>query len=147
MPQASCGSSLRSKRSFLFLFSQTDRWWSKYLKGYTHVVLIETTNQDYWVTFEPTFRGCTTTITDPIPLTLLTKDHQLLEVLVHPTRKNRLLKPTFLTCVTIVQYLANISLGCILAQTLYEKLTCKDIDWLGRQGITGVKQWAQKQQS
>lgn len=98
------------------------------------------------VGFEPLLIGCSTIFRD-VP----TKDEvqywtdwTIVEVIVVPTRANRLIGPVFQTCATIVQYLAGISLGCILVNSLYKKLTGSKIEWLKQKGIQGVKVWQQQ---
>ena len=133
--------SLNSKR-YVFLFTRLEskKWWEKYIKGFNHVALVDITD-DCWVAVEPNFYRCGLACTKDFVNPDNFEDYSGLEVTIVSTNEYRLLRPVFMTCVTVVQYIAGISLGCILAQTLYDKLTCNRIDWLASKGIIGVKKW------
>ncbi len=138
---------LKRKRRFIFLFSKTDGWWDKYFKGYTHVCLMEYINDEFAIGFEPMVSGCRTifrTVLNRRDIELL-KDWTVVELVVSTTRQNKLFKPVLQSCATIVQYLAGISLGCILANTLYNKLTSSNVEWLESKGIYGVSVWVKSQ--
>jgi len=137
----------KPKRKFLLIFGKTDGWWGKYLKGFTHVSLMEYINNDFALVFEPMLYGCNTmfrTTLKPCDIQVM-KDYTIVEFTVKTTRANRLIMPIFQTCTTIVQYLAGISLGCVLANSLYKKLTCSNHKWLGSKGIYGVNVWVEQQ--
>lgn len=134
--------------TFLFLFGTTNRWWGKYLKGFSHVALMKCHDEDTWICVHPGFQGSNIELYEAFTLEDARRGKfytDIVEVEILRTKKDRLLKPTFLTCVTVVQYLASISLNCFLAQTFYEKLTCKDIQYLASHGIIGVKEWVTNQ--
>jgi hypothetical protein len=108
---------------------------------------MEYINQEFAIGFEPALSGCRTifrTVLTRKDIELL-QDWTVLELTVLATKKNRLIKPIFQTCATIVQYLAGISLGCILANGLYKKLTSSNHSWLESKGIYGVTLWAKSQ--
>jgi hypothetical protein len=137
----------KERRRFLFLFTKTDGWWGKYLKGYTHVCLMEYINQEFAIGFEPALAECRTifrTVLTRKDIELL-EDWTILELTVLATKENRLIKPLFQTCATIVQYLAGISLGCILVNSLYNKLTKSSHKWLESKGVYGVTTWVKSQ--
>ncbi len=143
-----CFIPFKVKKTYLFMFGKTDGWWAKYFKGFTHVCLIEYVSDEYVIGYEPLLIGCSTiwrTAPDKDEIKYW-KDWTILEVTVYPTRKNRLIGPVFQTCATIVQYIAGISLGCVLANSLYKKLTTSSAEWLKEKGIQGVKLWEWHQQ-
>ncbi len=110
----------KRRRRFLFVFSRTDRWWDKYLPGYTHVSLCEVV-EGFLIVHDPCLNGCRTTFR-VMPLPGEWDAYKVIEVVTCPTKANRLIKPIFQTCTTLVQYLAGIDLGAILVQTLYDRL-------------------------
>lgn len=144
-PQTQYGSFVpfKIKRTFLFVFTHTDGFWGKWLKGYTHCILLEFVKDNKMIEFEPLLHGCSIGLRDNVTKDDV-RDHKnfkFVEVSVTPTRKNRLIGIKRCTCATFIQYLAGINLGCITAQGLYNKLTRSDDEWLRKKGIIGVKVW------
>ena len=131
------------KRTFLFVFTKTDGFWGRWLKGYTHCILLEYLNDTTLIQFEPLLHGCSVGLIENFTKEIIEdhKDFKFVEVSVTPTQKNRLIGIKRCTCATFVQYIAGITLGCITAQGLYNKLTCSDAIWLRKKGILGVKIW------
>jgi hypothetical protein len=134
---------LKVKRTFLLLFGHTDIWYAKYLSGYTHVCLFEYISEEFMICHEPILIGCQTMFRSALSVEDLShlKEWKVVQITVTPTAKNRLIMPIFQTCATIVQYLAGISLGCMLVDSLYKKLTRSKREWLKKQGIVGVNVW------
>lgn len=134
---------LKRTRTFLFIFGFTDGWWGKYLSGFTHVALMEFIEEEQFVIgIEPLLSGSRTIFrTSPIPQDF--PGWTVLKVCVQSTRKNRLIRPIFQTCATIVQYHAGLSLGCIKASTLYNRMLTRDKAWLRAKGIRSVEEWVQ----
>jgi len=128
------------------MFGKTDLWYVKYIPGFNHVCLLEYMNDELVVGYEPLMIGCSTIFRDAPTSQEMEywADWTIVEVSVVTTRANRLIGPIFQTCATIVQYLAGISLGCVLVNSLYKKLTSSKTEWLKDKGIQGVKIW-QKQ--
>ena len=103
------------------------------------MALAECINDEYVIMYEPTTSGMRA-IFRAMPIKSDLIDFKVLEVHIVPTRANRLFKIGFQTCATVVQYVANISMGCLLAQTLYERLCTKNKRHKAN-GIVGVKEW------
>lgn len=139
--QTQSGSSTSYK--CIFLFGQTNRWWKKILPGYTHVALILYDDIGHNTLFiEPELSRAYLEIQrNPPPDKLINVFDAALEVTITPTFCNRLIRPVFQSCTTIIQYLAGISLGCITAQGLYKCLTTRDGQWLRDKGILEVRKW------
>lgn len=134
MPKALSGSYLPfRKRKFYFMFGYTDQWYGKHLSGFTHVALAEEKGSRV-IVFEPLMATCFTLI-KPAPYHEMLQHYEVLEVRVKCTRANRLIRPIFQTCATFVQYIAGISTGALLCQTLYERLLYRKYE-----GIE-VKKW------
>jgi hypothetical protein len=93
----------------------------------------------FLVLFEPLFKGAVLDVMlNPFEFE---EDLTILRVKIKSINKNRLIKPTFQTCSTLVQYVAGINLGPITPQGLYEALTLMDAKWLKRRGVLEVKSW------
>lgn len=129
----------KRRRRFLFVFSRTDCWWDKYLTGYTHVSLCEVI-EGFLVVHDPCLDGCRATFR-VMPLPHEWDGYKVIEVTTSPTKANRLIRPIFQTCTTLVQYLAGIDLGAILVQTLYERLQDPAIQT--KDGIREIRVWEQ----
>jgi hypothetical protein len=110
---------------------------------------MEYMNDELVVGYEPLLIGCSTIFRNAPTNQELQywSDFTVVEVVVVTTRANRLIGPIFQTCATIVQYLAGISLGCVLVNSLYKKLTGSKDTWLRDKGIQGVKLWQKQQQA
>jgi hypothetical protein len=131
----------RPRRRFLFVFGHTDGFWARTLKGYTHVTLLEYIDDNCWILIDPKLSGAHTDVYKSVPDL---KDLKVLEVIVQPLRRNRLLRIICQSCATIVQYHASLSLGAITCQGLYEALTITDPEWLEYHGILEVKPWVMR---
>ncbi len=142
MNQEPSGSFLpfKKNKTFLFVFGFTDGWWGRYLSGYTHVSLIEYIDDEFCIGIEPMIHG-SQLIFRTIPIPQDFPGWKVLKVTVRATRRNRLIIPILQTCATIVQYHACISLGCVKAMSLYNRLMSKDIVWLESKGIRSVEEW------
>lgn len=142
MSQIQYGSFLpfRFKRRYLVVFMQSNFWLFRLLWGYTHVCLVELYNDNIAVCYEPNLYGMNTIVREWPTLPEL-KGLTVFEVTVLPRSKNRLVRPIFQTCATIVQYLMNISLNCCLANSFYRKLHKMDMVYLNRNGISRIKRW------
>lgn len=112
------------------------------MPGYTHVSLCEVI-EEFLVVHDPCLGGCRTTFRTK-PLTDEWDRYMVIEVVTYPTHNNKLIKPIFQTCATIVQYLAGINMGATLAQGLYQTLTHPDT--LFMDGIREIKIWEPQQQ-
>lgn len=130
----------KKQRRFLFVFGYTDGWWDSWLPGYTHVSLCEVVD-GFLIVMDPCLGGCRTMFRT-MPLPGEWDSYKVIEVVTQPTRGNRLIRPIFQTCTTIVQYLAGIDLGAILAQGLYQTLMHPDT--LSMDGIREIKLWEPK---
>jgi hypothetical protein len=132
------GSSSIEEREFLLFFGKSEGFWAHTLKGFSHCFIGET-RADILIIFEPLFSGGSFEL---LELPIETDDClTVLSIRVKSTHKNRLIKPTFQTCSTLVQYMAGINLGPITPQGLYEALTLSDAKWLKRRGVLEVKAW------
>lgn len=127
----------------LFLFSQTKGWWGKYLPGFTHVALFISPYEtlDEGMLFNPKLPYPRIDFYLENPLESLVSFDTVIEASISPTYRNRLIRPIFQTCTTIIQYICGISLGCTTAQGLYKCLVTKDGQWLAKKGISEVKVW------
>ena len=131
----------KRRRRFLFVFGYTDCWWNKYLPGFTHVALCEVV-EGFLIVHDPCMNGCRTTFrTMPAPGEW--NGYTVVEVVTRPAKGNKLIKPIFQTCTTIVQYLAGIDLGAILTNTLYQRLV--DPNTQTKDGIREIKLWEPQQ--
>ena len=128
------------ENKYYFLFSRLDNaWYLRMQPGFTHVSLIRVHGKR-WMIFEPLLRCCFLNICKANEYHRF-KNYVVLEVKVKVTKRNRLIRPIFQTCATFVQYIAGISTGAILCQTLYDRLlNCK------LEGVE-VKKWEPKQQA
>lgn len=127
------------RRRFLFIFGHSDLWVNKYLKGYTHVVLAEFID-GFLTIIEPTLSSARV-IFRTMPRSREWLDYGVLEVVVSykDVTKNNLIGFKWQTCATVVQYLAGINTGALLAQTLYKRLLTRKYP-----GVE-VRKWEQSQ--
>ena len=127
-------------RRVLFIFGHTDCWWAPFLHGFTHVVMAEVLDDGFIVVVEPTLVGARILFRG-MPDISEWSNYTVLELVVSPTRQNRLIRPIIQTCATVVQYLAGISMGAITAQGLYSSLTKSDRKGLRSKGIKEIIVW------
>lgn len=130
-------------RRLLFVFGHTDCWWAPFLSGFTHVVMAEVLDDDFILVIEPTLVGARI-LFRTMPTIYEWSNYTVLELVISPTRKNRLIRPIIQTCATVVQYLSGISMGAITAQGLYRSLTCTDRKGLRSKGIKEIISWVSK---
>lgn len=131
MPIALSGSYLPyRKRVFYFLFGYSDQWYDKFLPGFTHVSLVEVKGSKL-IVYEPLRATCFTLIKSIDDLSAMASNYTSLRVSVRCSKAQRLIGFKFNTCATFVQYIAGISTGAILVQTLYERLLNRQIQGLG----------------
>lgn len=131
---------LVKKRRFLLLFARNKDRRVAWLSGYNHISIVELLRDDYCVVIEPHFFGASVYVTKSFELKEL-RGVTALELEVHNTRTNKLIRPLLQTCATLVQYIAGIDLGIFLVQTLYNYLTQTDPIMLQAKGIHKVKIW------
>jgi hypothetical protein len=137
--QSTCG--LISKdREFLFFFGTTTGFWAKKLSLFSHSFVAEFISETEMIKFEPLFsQGSLELITFPFEVE---ENFTVIYVKTRPrNNKNKLVKPTFQTCSTLIQYMAGIDLGCITPQGLYEALTQSNPSWLMERGVMEVSKW------
>ena len=126
------------------LFGHTDGWWNKFLRGYTHVALMELVGSSYAIAVDPAMSGANMGIRGKPDED--DTEYEMLYVRVRAQRKNHLIRFKIQTCATIIQYLMHTDLGVITAQGMYERLTEKPQKWLRKRGIMEVTRWEWKQQ-
>ena len=107
---------------YYLAFGYSDKWYNRWLKGYTHVALILHVDGGY-VGLEPLLKRCAISCGMDIRLD---EWDEILKIKVTPTKANRLIGLRFQTCATFVQYVMGISTGAILCQTLYDRLTTRE---------------------
>lgn len=136
--QFTSGSILPS-REFLFFFGKSSGFWRKKLKKFSHVMLAEFISESIMIKFEPLFnQGSLEILSFPFENR---ENFTIVYVKTQPNKMNRLVKPTFQTCSTLIQYMAGINLSAITPQGLYEALTSSDIKWLRSRGVMEVSKW------
>lgn len=129
----------RFERRILLVFSYTDGWWASILPGYTHVAMATILDDDFIVAMEPTLVGGNV-LFRTLPGREEWSGFRVLELVVRPTRKNRLIRPIIQTCATMVQYWSGFWLGAYTVQGLYRELMgCRK--GLRHQGIMEVREW------
>ena len=138
--QPSTFGSISETKEYLFFFGHSEGFWANTLAGFSHCYLGQPSYPfTAWVIFEPLFQeGSLYLMPEPFELPVNTI---ALRVRIKSRYKNRLIKPTFQTCSTLVQYMAGIDLGTITPQGLYEALTLSDDKWLKRRGVLEVSEW------
>ena len=129
-------------REFLIGFGKSEGFWAQTLKGFSHTFIGEIVcGGQALIIFEPLFKeACLEVMMRPFAFD---EELTILKIKVKSKQKNRLIKPTFQTCSTLIQYVAGINLGCITPQGLYEALTLSDTEWLKSKGILEVSVWAE----
>lgn len=108
-------------RTYYLAFGYTDRWYDKWLKGYTHVAVIARVNGAL-VGIEPINKHCFLYAGNEI---ILSNWNEVLKVEVRSSKANQLIGLKFQTCATLVQYIMGIKTGAYLCQTLYDRLTAR----------------------
>lgn len=104
---------------YYLAFGYTDKWYNRFLPGFTHVALIMPIDGGY-IGIEPALRRCHISC----GVDFNHKEWaEVLKVEVISLKANRLIGVKFQTCATFVQYIIGISTGSYLCQTLYERLT------------------------
>jgi hypothetical protein len=148
MSQTQPGSFLpfRPYRQCYLVFDYSDAWYSKWLKGFTHVfyVLPIAIQTPHAIITEPYHYGAQHAVGTDEAVSALIKGKKVLIINYRVTRKNRLFRPLFQTCTTVVQYLAGFSLGALTAQGLYNRLTKSSKGWLESRGIMEVTEWVEE---
>jgi hypothetical protein len=133
--------STSKNRYFLFFFGKSQGFWGRKLKGFSQAFIAEFVTETDMIKFEPLYaEGSLEIIKFPFEYD---KDLTIIYVTTCPTDKNKLVKPTFQTCSTLIQYMAGIDLGCITPQGLYEALTESDAEWLKSRGVMEVSKWVE----
>ena len=129
----------------MFLFSRViDRWYTRIQYGFTHVVFAEVVDEDLLFIIEPGFSGATMMLRT-YPTLHEWDNYCVVEVSLNFNKSQKLIRPLIQTCATICQYLAGINLHTIWAQTMFERLTCEQHEYLSNYGIRSVRIWEQKQ--
>ena len=106
---------------YYFLFCRIEgSWYLRWQKGFNHVSLVRKHGK-HWIIFEPILGFCFLNVCNVNEFDRFVT-YDVLEVNIRVTNRNRLIRPIFQTCVTFVQYIAGISTGAILCQTLYDRL-------------------------
>jgi hypothetical protein len=138
-PQSISGSTL-SVREFLIGFGKSEGYWAQTLKGFSHCFVGEIVcDGQALILFEPLFKEA---VLDVMLRPFAFDEHLvMIRMKVKSKNKNRLIKPTFQTCSTLIQYVAGINLGTITPQGLYDALTLSDAEWLKSKGILEVTEW------
>jgi hypothetical protein len=135
------GSTSKTKE-FLFFFGKSEGFWAKWLKGFSHLLLAQFISDNQMVRFEPLFTdGFLDLMSFPFECN---DNYTVIYVKTCPTSKQKLVKPTFQTCTTLIQYMAGIDLGCITPQGLFEALTQSNTKWLKDRGVMEVSKWESK---
>ena len=136
---------LKPRQKILLLFIRAQKpWYIKLFKGFNHVAIGWIVQNNWVFILEPQVSGAVVKFKD-MPKTHEWDHFTVIELDLVNDMKRKLFKPTFTTCATIVQYLAGISLGARLAQTLYDQLTKRDKRYLLAHGIRRVTLWESKQ--
>lgn len=109
---------------YYLAFGYSDRWYDKWLRGYTHVALIAK-YETLYIAMQPVHKCCYLMIGASVKFE---NWPAMLKVRVTPTKANRLIGLRFQTCATFVQYIMGISTGALLCQTLYERLLNREYE-------------------
>lgn len=107
------------KRTYYLAFGYSDKWYTNYLRGYTHVAVVARSN-GLVIGLEPLLSFCKVVAGTTVNLQ---EWNEILCVRVQHKRANNLFKLQFQTCATVAQYIMGINTGAILCQTLYNRLT------------------------
>lgn len=125
-------------REFYVAFGQTKGWWTKYLKGYTHVLLVEKVDSQY-ICMDFSTLGCPLFSLNGIPDGLHGRP-DFIHFQVKLNRGRHLFKLFPLqTCATLIQTICGFHTGAILANTLFNQLNSQSDAWLKKRGVTILK--------